>query len=180
MDIEPLDDEHTEEQALNNLRLLIDALTLPAALLDRAWDFVTVNDPFAELWPYAREPGANLIRWVLLSPEARQVSGNEWERDARRFVRALRHAVVAHVDDERILPLLAEVEADPAAGLLWRKENRYRGHGTEVPSAAPVPGQYRFGERTLTLLFHPLLPLEMPRYHVTIVTPLGEEQSAGA
>jgi transcriptional regulator with XRE-family HTH domain len=83
----------------------------PAYASDVAWNIVGTNDPLVDWFPWAPH-GANLMRWALLRPEARQQLVN-WRDDwARPYLGQIRYARARHPKHTA----LRELERDILAG----------------------------------------------------------------
>lgn len=82
---------------------------------DVAWDLVAYNTEFSRLFPDRRVPG-NVMRWMLLDPQARTILA-DWEQSwLPLLLPQLRAAVTACPDNPTLLRLLADVRLDPLAG----------------------------------------------------------------
>lgn len=102
------------------LRLLIDQqMPSPAYLSDSNWNILAYNQTMAEWWPWVMEPGANLIRWALTSPEAR-LQYTDWHKHARAYVRLLRFALTSHGNDPALMQLIGDVCKDPDVQQIWQ------------------------------------------------------------
>ncbi|MGW0465746.1 helix-turn-helix transcriptional regulator [Streptomyces sp. NPDC003027] len=97
-------------------------LPRPAYLVDSCWNIVGHNQAMAEWFPWVLAPGANLIRWVLLSGEAREQL-LDWERHARIYLAMVRFAMAQHPDDPDLVALLRDVLRDPDCAEFWRGRN---------------------------------------------------------
>ncbi|MFE2226096.1 helix-turn-helix transcriptional regulator [Streptomyces kronopolitis] len=90
----------------------------PAYLVDQAWDIIGYNEKMANWFPWVRKNDANLMRWVLESPEAREQLV-DWPMQATLYLAQLRFALVAHPDDSTLNELLAAALCDPECRELW-------------------------------------------------------------
>ncbi|MFD8009711.1 helix-turn-helix domain-containing protein [Streptomyces sp. NPDC058955] len=90
----------------------------PAYLADHAWNIVGHNAAMASWFPWVREPGANLMRWVLESPAARE-RFVDWREQASLYLAQLRFTLVRHPDDPILADLLAGALRDPDCRELW-------------------------------------------------------------
>lgn len=99
----------------------------PCYINDAAWNLVAANDDFIRMFP--REPGSpvrlpeqNLMRWMLLRPEAREHHLVDWEeRWAPPVAAQLRIAVAAQPDNPILRQLHEDTNADPVAGRIYRE-----------------------------------------------------------
>ena len=102
---------------------------LPCYVNDVAWNILGWNDDFLHMFP-RREgaapalPERNLMRWMLLSEEAREHQLVDWaERWAGPVAAQLRAAVAAHPDNPDLRRLDAEVNDDPLVGPIYRRHD---------------------------------------------------------
>lgn len=108
-----------DSRVRGGLRLLIDKqMPSPTYLCDANWNIIGYNAAMAEWWPWVMEPGANLIRWSLLSPEAR-VQYHDWSRHAAEFVRMLKFALAAPANSSELMELIGDVCKDPDVRHIW-------------------------------------------------------------
>jgi hypothetical protein len=86
-----------------------------AYVSDSAWDLVAYNSAFVRLFGPHGVPG-NVMRWMLLAPEAR-VTLADWENSwLPLLVPQLRTGITARPDDPTLQRLLADVRRDPVVG----------------------------------------------------------------
>ncbi|GGV90391.1 MmyB family transcriptional regulator [Streptomyces massasporeus] len=95
----------------------------PAYIVDHAWNMLDCTDPMADWFPWVREPEANLLRWALTAPEAREQL-TDWPRHAALYLAQLRFALVSSRDNRQLGALLDEVLADPECRRLWDEETK--------------------------------------------------------
>jgi hypothetical protein len=91
----------------------------PAYVLDHAANIVAVNSAMAEWFPWCKQPRANLLRWVLTSPEAREQFPNWHEGIARKYLGMLRYALALHSKDLQVRRLQRDVLSDDDCRRLW-------------------------------------------------------------
>ncbi|MFG1811719.1 hypothetical protein [Streptomyces sp. NPDC049040] len=103
---------------------------------DAAWDVVAYNSAFTRLFQRGEVPG-NVMRWMLLDPEARVTLG-DWERSwLPLLVPQLRAAVVGNPHNRTLAQLQADAMRDPVvARYLHTPTAEYIGPRAE--SALPV------------------------------------------
>ncbi|MCX4539932.1 helix-turn-helix transcriptional regulator [Streptomyces sp. NBC_01565] len=107
---------------LHPLQLLLDhQMPRPAYLSDVAWNIVGFNRAMAQWFPWVLEPRANLMRWALLHPDAREQYVG-WEDHARIYLAMLRMALVRHDRLPELTALLNEVLADSACRRIWENK----------------------------------------------------------
>ncbi|MFJ8676264.1 hypothetical protein [Streptomyces sp. NPDC093589] len=104
-----------------SLQLVLDQqMPHPTWLLDPEWNVVGYNATMASWFPWVKEPGANLMRWALLSEEAKRVL-LDWHEQAVTYMAMLRFSLIQHPQDPRIGALVSEVvSSDPYLAGLWR------------------------------------------------------------
>ncbi|MER5490535.1 helix-turn-helix transcriptional regulator [Streptomyces sp. NPDC002490] len=154
-------------------QLLDHQLPAPAYLTDQVWNIIGYNTAMAALWPWVREPRANLIRWAMLSPEAR-VQYVDWDHHATEYVKLLRFASTRYPHDPDLLRLITEVKADPRCGQLWDTDvaavSRSRdGHYFQMllPSLDNQP---------IEVISHVLFPASLPGSRATVITWAGTDK----
>lgn len=150
----------------NELRLLLDRQPFPAYVVDSAWNMLAVNNAMGELFPWSTEPEANLMRWLLLSSEAREQHLN-WHDDAAVCVRMLRAAAVAHPQDPDLQRLIHDTIQDPAVHDLWVHSagditEHHDGHVLRMA----LPGS---ADQPTELVTHVMHPASLPGCHMTIL-----------
>lgn len=160
------------------LRMLLERQTpAPAYLSDRHWNILAYNAAMAEWWPWAMEPGANLIRWILTDPEAR-TQFHDWPAQAARFIGLLKFADISRHDDADLAALIRQVRADPDIERMWdsvvevRKSRDGDVHRMILPA---------LGWETVDLVGHLSYPASMPDCRMVVVTWLQhDDDSEGA
>ncbi|WP_326772600.1 helix-turn-helix transcriptional regulator [Streptomyces sp. NBC_01445] len=101
------------------LRRLLDLQpTQPAYLTDNAWNVLAHNEAMAEWFPWVQVPGANLIRWGLTDPEARQQLA-DWPRHGRAYLAMLRYAMAQYPGHPELAEILLTALADPECRRIW-------------------------------------------------------------
>ncbi|MFI7351935.1 helix-turn-helix transcriptional regulator [Streptomyces sp. NPDC049936] len=151
----------------DELRHLLDQQPFPAYVIDATWNVLAVNVSMAALFPWSTAPGANLMRWLLLSSEARDQHLN-WEDDAEVSVRMLRDAAVDRPHDRDLQQLISDTRRNPAVRDLWTRgaadfADHYDGHVLQM--ALPL-----FDGQVTELITHVLQPAGLPGCRMTILT----------
>jgi MmyB-like transcription regulator ligand binding domain/Helix-turn-helix domain len=96
----------------------VEGILHPAYITDASWDMLACNSPFTEMLPEGRVP-ANMMRYMLLSPDGRAIL-SDWETAwAPLLVPQLRAALVARPTDPVLREIEREVLADPLAAPLY-------------------------------------------------------------
>ncbi|MET7601872.1 helix-turn-helix transcriptional regulator [Streptomyces avermitilis] len=147
-------------------RLLDQQTTQPAYLTDNAWNILGHNEVMAEWFPWVREPGANLIRWGLTDPEARQQLA-DWPRHGRAYLAMLRFAMAQYPGHPELTEILRTALEDPECRRIWddgpviianRDGHTYR---LRIP---------RFAPHTVDVVTQVLNPAGYPGLRLTYVT----------
>ncbi|MDH6132767.1 transcriptional regulator with XRE-family HTH domain [Kitasatospora sp. MAA4] len=112
-------DKPDDASGLGQLQDLLDRqMPRPAYLTDSSWNIVGHNRAMAEWFPWVLAPDANLIRWGLILPEAREQLV-DWPRHARMYLAMIRFALAEHPNDTGLVSLLQDVLRDPECRRLW-------------------------------------------------------------
>ncbi|MFJ6935408.1 helix-turn-helix domain-containing protein [Streptomyces sp. NPDC101132] len=156
-------------------RRVIEGLTGTLAYInDAEWNLVTHNEDFRLLFPRGQPP-ANVMRWMLLDPEARTEVLTDWAGQwAPAIMPHLRQAVELRPDNPALVRLERDVLADPVAGALYRE-------GAAVPlpfvdgSELPLRHAVHGPGRLTTCLAEPILA-PGARINLSIFTPDGDRQ----
>ncbi|MFD7550559.1 helix-turn-helix transcriptional regulator [Streptomyces sp. NPDC059816] len=154
-------------------QLLDHQLPNPAYLTDQVWNIIGYNTAMAALWPWVREPRANLIRWAMLSPEAR-VQYVNWDHHATEYTKLLRFASTRYPHDPGLSKLITEVKADPRCGQLW---------DTDVAAVSQSRDGHLFqmslpslDNQPLDVISHVLFPASLPGSRATVITWAGTDE----
>ncbi|WP_232485665.1 helix-turn-helix transcriptional regulator [Streptomyces fildesensis] len=170
---------HSDPEALepprvsDERRLLLDQQLFPAYIVDAAWNVLGVNAPMAALFPWSTVPGANLMRWLLLSAESRDQHLN-WEADAEVCVRMLRDAAIDRPLDPDLQQLISDTRENPDVRDLWNRgasefADHYDGHVLQM--ALPF-----FDGQVTELVTHVLHPAGLPGCRMTILAPRASRE----
>lgn len=161
--------EYTEEPELRKaLQLLIDRqMPSPSYLTDRNWNILSFNRAMAEWWPWVMEPGANLLRWALTDPAARD-QFEDWDMHAAAYVKIMKFAQATRdLPDSELEQLIAEVKSDPFVERLWEAgaelEESRDGHVFRMR----VPA---LDWETVEVVSHVLHPASAPDCRFTVLT----------
>ncbi|MER7049549.1 helix-turn-helix transcriptional regulator [Streptomyces jumonjinensis] len=157
-----------------DLQMLLDQqLPNPAYLTDRVWNIIGYNAAMAALWPWVREPGANLIRWAMLSHEAR-FQYVDWQHHAAEYVKLLRYASTRYPHDTDLSKLITDVKADPVCGRFW---------DTDVAAVSESRDGHLFkmalpsmDYQPIEVISHVLFPASLPGARATVITWAGTDE----
>ncbi|MEV8128652.1 helix-turn-helix transcriptional regulator [Streptomyces sp. NPDC085944] len=149
------------------LRLLIDRqMPSPAYLCDQHWNIIGFNTAMAEWWPWVMEPGANLILWALLSPEAR-TQYQDWDIHASAYVKILKFAEATRPDDPVLRELIEKVRKDPDVRHVWETEHDMGETRDGHVFRMNVPA---LDWETVEVVSHVLYPASMPECRFVVIT----------
>ncbi|SCK62350.1 hypothetical protein YW7DRAFT_06589 [Streptomyces sp. AmelKG-E11A] len=151
--------------------LLVASQSAPAVVYDTAYTVVSYSRAAAALWPGLLEPGANLMRWLLLDRDAR-TQVHDWHRQASEIgVQQLRYALIHRgADDPRIPALIDEVCADPDIRTIWNVSTRVRKSADGASLRLSLPA---LGWEPITAIAHVLSPSAGPDHRVLMVNWTG-------
>jgi len=158
--------------AQHTLQFMLDlVLPNPAYLSDVTWNVVGYNRAMADWFPWAAEPGANLMRWALLDPDAReQYLG--WEEHARTYLAMIRMELVRRPGDRELTALLREAYEDPDCRRLWDESPRVVAHRDSNHFRLRLP---RFDRQEIEVVSHVGFPASYPDLRTVVITWLGSE-----
>ncbi|MEW1722070.1 helix-turn-helix transcriptional regulator [Streptomyces sp. NPDC093109] len=149
------------------LQLLIDKqLPSPTYLTDAWWNVIGYNAAMASWWPWVMEDKPNLMRWALLSREAR-VQFHDWPHHAAEYVKLLKAAIPRHPDEPELAELIGDLRKDPDVRTIWDSstdiaENR-DGHTYRMTLPA-------LNWESAELVSHVLYPASLPDCRLTVIT----------
>ncbi|MFD7323918.1 helix-turn-helix transcriptional regulator [Streptomyces sp. NPDC059875] len=149
------------------LQLLIDKqMPSPTYLTDATWNVIGYNAAMAEWWPWVLEEKPNLMRWALLSREAR-TQFHDWARHAAEYIKLIKFAIPRHPDNKELGQLITELRGDPDVRAIWDAsteiaENR-DGHIFRMTLPA-------LGWETAEVVSHVLYPASLPDCRLTVIT----------
>lgn len=131
---------------------IVDAITTPAYVLDRSWSALAWNEAAEHLFAgWLDSPEHNLLRFVFLVPDARQLIDN-WPTRAQRLVAEFRadysHQLAATETRELVEDLQA---ASPEFARAWRAHDVLEREGGERTFTHPKDGFLRYQQTTLLL-----------------------------
>ncbi|MGV9312099.1 helix-turn-helix transcriptional regulator [Streptomyces sp. NPDC003691] len=159
-----------------DLQMMLDQqLPNPAYLTDRVWNIIGYNAAMAALWPWVKEPGANLIRWAMLSDEAR-LQYVDWHHHATEYVKLLRFASAQYPHDAELSKLITDVKADLVCGRFWN---------TDIAAVSESRDGHLFkmilpsmDHQPIEVISHVLFPVSLPGARAVIITWAGTDEDA--
>ncbi|MER6913347.1 helix-turn-helix transcriptional regulator [Streptomyces sp. NPDC000594] len=169
-------DSFGDETVRRDLQMMLDQqLPNPAYLTDRVWNIIGYNAAMAALWPWVTRPGANLIRWAMLSDEAR-FQYVDWQHHATEYVKLLRFASAQYPHDAELSKLITDVKADPICGRFW---------DTDIAAVSESRDGHLFkmvlpsmGHQPIEVISHVLFPASLPGARTVIITWAGTDEDA--
>ncbi|MEW2518716.1 helix-turn-helix domain-containing protein [Actinacidiphila alni] len=125
-----------DPEAVTGWTSYLHALQVPALTLDGAWRILETNHAWRQLFePAGQAPPANLLRFVLFAPYARQLCG-EWKAGwVRDFLRQLRlqARTAPHLQaqatphraqtQQELLTIIEELRGDIELARMWQAES---------------------------------------------------------
>ncbi|MEU5424101.1 helix-turn-helix transcriptional regulator [Streptomyces olivoreticuli] len=150
--------------------LLEQQVSYPAYLSDDAWNIVATNSLMGDWFPWVLRPGANLMRWALLDPEAREQM-LDWEDScARIYLAMLRVAANSDPSNEQLRGLVKDIlAADADCRRIWAEEHDVVEHRDGHVFRLRLPYHEHAEVRVTT---HVLLPIQRPDLRFVFITPL--------
>lgn len=131
---------------------------VPAYLLDHLWTARSWNPAAAALfvgWLDALSSERNLLRYVFLSPLARERIA-DWSERAQRLVAEFRSDFSRRPRDAAMAAFVEELSAQsPTFAELWRQQTVLAREGGERVFQEPGQGALRFQQSTLIVASHP-------------------------
>jgi len=141
----------------------LSAITLPAYLLDRAWNAQAWNAPAERLfvgWLDGAEP-RNLLRYIFLAPVARTLIC-DWENRARRVVAEFRADAGAQISDPALSDLVFALSRESALfARLWNEHAVTGREGGERAFNHPEDGVSTYRQISFDLASRPSFKLVM-------------------
>jgi transcriptional regulator with XRE-family HTH domain len=144
-------------------RLAMHQLETMAFLGTAAWEVLEFNAAFARMFPDGKPP-TNVLRWMLLDEEAREVVLMDWEH---RWCPVLISLLTAARATHPLSPILQELEADvrtdAVVGTIFREAvGTFTRPAEELPMRHAILGQ---GWARLS----PAEPLDTPGARITLI-----------
>ncbi|MEW5530571.1 helix-turn-helix transcriptional regulator [Streptomyces virginiae] len=162
---------------LHPLQLLLDhQMPRPAYLSDAAWNIVGFNRAMAQWFPWVLERGANLMRWALLHPDAREQYVG-WEDHARIYLAMVRMALVKHDRLPELVSVLNEVLADEDCRRIWDSKPELVSHRDGHVFRLNIS---RFDHQDIEVVSQVLYPAAFPDLRFVAITWLGSREDPGA
>jgi transcriptional regulator with XRE-family HTH domain len=154
--------------------LLEDLLPFPAWISTATWDILGYNASAAAWFPWMHEPGANLVRWFCLSPEARtQIL--DWPEQTAGFLGLLRYARAQHPEDPHITALISEVLSDPDCHRIWTDRPQVTASRSGIRFSLMLP-HHNF-ER-VDVHAYILHPADNPTHRLAFITRIPDPEDA--
>lgn len=156
--------------------LLQQQASYPSYLSDTAWNVVAANALMGEWFPWVLRPGANLMRWALLHPEAREQMLDWEDACARTYLAMLRVAANSNPGDPELRTLVRDIlDADVDCRRIWSEEHDVVEHRDGDVYRLRLPYH---GNREIRVVSHVLLPIQRPDLRFVFITPLTDQAAA--
>jgi len=139
-----------------NLTAIVDAITTPAYVLDRAWNALAWNNAAARLFVGWLDGSGNhnLLAYVFLAPAAQKLIAN-WEARAQRLAAEFRADYSRHLAAPDTRELVEELRAkSPFFDHAWQAHAVTDREGGERTFNHPKDGFLRFEQTTFLLARH--------------------------
>ncbi|WP_018547971.1 helix-turn-helix transcriptional regulator [Streptomyces sp. LaPpAH-108] len=146
-------------------RLLDLQPTQPVYLTDNAWNVLGHNTAMAEWFPWVRVPGANLIRWGLTDPEAREQLA-DWPRHARAYLAMLRYGMAQYPGHPELRDILRTALADLECRRIWDAGPVIIANRDGHTFRLTLP---RFAPHSIDVVTHVLHPVGYPGLRLTFI-----------
>ncbi|MGW2586221.1 MmyB family transcriptional regulator [Streptomyces virginiae] len=131
----------------------------------------------AQWFPWVLQPGANLMRWALLHPDAREQYVG-WEEHARIYLAMVRMALVKHGRLPELVSVLNEVLADEDCRRIWDSKPELVGHRDGHVFRLNIS---RFDHQDIEVVTQVLYPAAFPPdLRFVAITWLGSREDPGA
>ncbi|MDQ0810213.1 transcriptional regulator with XRE-family HTH domain [Streptomyces sp. B3I7] len=159
----------------HTLQFLLDLqLPHPAYLCDATWNLIAYNRTMADWFPWVTEPGANLMRWALLRPGAREQTA-DWEEHARIYLAMIRMELTRRLGNRDLTALLREAYEDPVCRRLWDESPRVVAHRDNHRFRLRLP---HFDRQEIEVVTHVWFPASYPDLRFVVLTWLGSQTDA--
>ncbi|WP_435244394.1 helix-turn-helix transcriptional regulator [Streptomyces sioyaensis] len=159
------------------LQLLIDKqMPSPTYLTDATWNVIGYNAAMAEWWPWVLEDNPNLMRWALLSREAR-TQFHDWARHAAEYIKLIKFAIPRHPDNPELAQLITELRKDDEVRQIWDSSTDIAENRDGATYRMTLPA---LNWETAELVSHVLYPASLPDCRLTVITWTRGEDGAEA
>ncbi|WP_171165531.1 helix-turn-helix transcriptional regulator [Streptomyces sp. I05A-00742] len=165
----PADPDEPRAEIASDLQELLEHQSpYPAYISDGTWNIVAVNSAMTEWFPWSEKSDANLMRWALLAPEAREQL-LDWEDNfARVYLAMLRLAHSRQPGNPALQALTDEILAgDAVCRRLWETETTVEEHRSGHRFRLRLPCH---GNREIGVTSHVLRPIQCPESRLVVLT----------
>lgn len=161
-----------EDLAPDTLVGMLDHIAIPAYIMGRYWDMLAWNKHAADLFSGwldqpagAEAPLPNLLRYVFLHPQARQLVVN-WELRARRLVAEFRADCRSRLEEPALQKLVAELSQGSAEfDRCWKLHDVLERQGGQREFNHPQKGLVTYQQVTLR-------PVDQEQLKLVLLTPV--------
>ncbi|MFF4285625.1 hypothetical protein ACFY0R_09895 [Streptomyces sp. NPDC001633] len=155
--------------------LLDQQMPNPTWLLDARWNVIGYNEAMKSWCPWVMESGANLLRWGLLSEEARKTFV-DWPKHAVEYLAMLRFSMLRYPQDPELGALLADITKDPYLANLWETRSEVTEARENFYYRVSLP-EHDF--KVVELESQTLFPASLPECRIVIMHWLPGDESEG-
>jgi transcriptional regulator with XRE-family HTH domain len=161
-----------DNAAVPALRAAVQAMPMPAYLLDRTWRLRAWNASAAELFaPWLASGESCLLRYVFFDPSARSFI-RDWDERAGRLVAEFRADSALYPNDAALACLIAELQRDSTAFAdFWSRHSVLAREGGQRAFNHPKQGFVLRNQITL-------VPSCSPDHKLVLLLPAGDGFSA--
>lgn len=131
------------------VQAVLDALTVPAYVSDRAWNVIGWNAAIDRVLGFSRRAERNTIVNVFAEPGFRALFPN-WNEEAGQLVAGLRRAADEAAEDPAFEPLIERLSAFPEFRRLWARHEVKRRGATRKELRHPTLGTLVFTTQAFT------------------------------
>ena len=141
-----------------DLDAIVNAIKVPAYILNEQWDAMAWNRPAKELFigwldqPKSRTaPQPNLLKFMFLEPEAHALI-TDWKERANRLVAEFRADCGKYADQKPFSELIETLKRESGDFKRWWNSQHVMGRSGGIRQFShPIKGELRFEQVTLTL-----------------------------
>jgi transcriptional regulator with XRE-family HTH domain len=162
-------DGRDEKATESMLRLLNDAIQVPAVLLGARWDVLAINGRGHKIFEAVQTLPPEKRNWLyycLCANQPRAHLRNNWEANSRRLIAEFRSSLGDSFDSPWVRELIDMLKRDSADFERWWREHDVRDDASTILEAIDEEGNPIRFERLA------LRPLHNSRFRILLFTPL--------
>jgi len=162
----PMDIETTTEVVTDNmLRIVNEALQVPAILLGSRWDVLAINQKASDMFPAFVDLGSgrhNWLHYIFCNELTRTRLLDGWEMSARRTMAEFRASLAESLDNPWVVEIVDLLKADSPEFAKWWREHDVRENTPALIRMEDSEGKIRSWDRAI------LKPWENMRYKIIV------------